>query len=326
MYFLNPLYLFFIPLILVPFLFKMISKNYYSWNELIPHDSSSSLLTLLIKLFNGLIILCLVFYFASPQSPQQVITKVGIGSQIGLVLDRSASMDDPFSGSETGAEDGIGETKSAAAARLIINFVQSRKNDMIGVITFSNSAMFVLPLTQNKDAVTGAVNATAGNALFQTNIGAGLSSVSELFAKVEDSGSRAVILLSDGAGRIDAPTQQKIRDWFDRFDIGLYWIVLRQPGGISIFDEDFKHIDDTQLPPQMELFDYFKTFRSPFQAYEAEDPESLEKAIKDINLKEKKQIFYDEVIPGKNYSLHMLLAAFFMTFLLFLLKLIELKK
>ena len=303
MYFLNPLYLLFIPLILVPFLFKMISKNYYSWNELIPYDSSSSLLTLLIKLFNGLIILCLVFYFASPQSPQQVITKVGIGSQIGLVLDRSASMDDPFSGSETGAEDG-----------------------MIGVITFSNSAMFVLPLTQNKDAVTGAVNATAGNALFQTNIGAGLSSVSELFAKVEDSGSRAVILLSDGAGRIDAPTQQKIRDWFDRFDIGLYWIVLRQPGGISIFDEDFKHIDDTQLPPQIELFDYFKTFRSPFQAYEAEDPESLEKAIKDINLKEKKQIFYDEVIPGKNYSLHMLLAAFFMTFLLFLLKLIELKK
>src|SRR5210317_1323693 len=239
MYFLNPLYLFFIPLILVPFLFKMISKNYYSWNELIPHDSSSSLLTLLIKLFNGLIILCLVFYFASPQSPQQVITKVGIGSQIGLVLDRSASMDDPFSGCETGAEDGIGETKSAAAG-LIINFVQSRKNDMIGVITFSNSAMFVLPLTQNKDAVTGAVNATAGNALFQTNIGAGLSSVSELFAKVEDSGSRAVILLSDGAGRIDAPTQQKIRDWFDRFDIGLYWIVLRQPGGISIFDENLK--------------------------------------------------------------------------------------
>ena len=197
---------------------------------------------------------------------------------------------------------------------------------MIGVITFSNSAMFVLPLTQNKSAITGAVNATAGNALFQTNIGAGLSSVSELFAKVEDSGSRAVILLSDGAGRIDAPTQQKIRDWFDRFDIGLYWIVLRQPGGISIFDENLKIRDETQPPPQIELFDYFKTFRSPFQAYEAEDPSSLEKAIKDINLKEKKQIFYEEVIPGTNYSLHLLIGAFLMTFVLFFLKLIELKK
>ena len=326
MFFLNPFFLILIPLIFVPFIFKVISKNFYSWNKLIPDDSSSLFLSILIKVFNSLIILFLILYFASPQMPQETVTKVGIGSQIGLVLDRSASMDDPFSGSTQLDNEGVGETKSAAAARLIINFVESRKNDMIGVITFSNSAMFVLPLTQNKSAITGAVNATAGNALFQTNIGAGLSSVSGLFAKVEDSGSRAVILLSDGAGRIDAPTQQKIRDWFDRFDIGLYWIVLRQPGGISIFDENLKIRDETQPPPQIELFEYFKTFRSPFQAYEAEDPASLEKAIKDINLKEKKQIFYEEVIPGSNYSLHFLIGAFLMTFVLFLLKLIELKK
>jgi len=326
MFFLNPLFLILIPLVFVPFIFKVISKNFYSWNTLIPDDSSSLFLSILIKAFNSLIILFLILYFASPQLPQEKVTKVGVGSQIGLVLDRSASMDDPFSGSTQFDDEGVGETKSAAAARLIINFVESRKNDMIGVITFSNSAMFVLPLTQNKSAITGAVNATAGNALFQTSIGAGLSSVSELFAKVEDSGSRAVILLSDGAGRIDAPTQQKIRDWFDRFDIGLYWIVLRQPGGISIFDENLKIRDETQPPPQIELFDYFKTFRSPFQAYEAEDPESLEKAIKDINLKEKKQIFYEEVIPGTNYSLHLLIGAFLMTFVLFFLKLIELKK
>ncbi len=106
----------------------------------------------------------------------------------------------------------------------------------------------------------------------------------------------------------------------------MYWIVLRQPGGISIFDENLKIRDETQPPPQIELFDYFKTFRSPFQAYEAEDPASLEKAIKDINLKEKKQIFYEEVIPGTNYSLHLLIGAFLMTFVLFFLKLIELKK
>ena len=113
---------------------------------------------------------------------------------------------------------------------------------MVGVITFSNSAMFILPLTQNKDAIKAAVNATAGNALFQTNIGAGLTSSAELFNGVADSGSRAIILVSDGAGRIDANTQQKIRDWFDRFQIGLYWIVLRQPDGISIFDENYVSI------------------------------------------------------------------------------------
>tara|TARA_B110000008_G_scaffold202661_1_gene201319 strand:- start:375 stop:974 length:600 start_codon:yes stop_codon:yes gene_type:complete len=196
---------------------------------------------------------------------------------------------------------------------------------MVGVITFSNSAMYVLPLTQNKDAIKAAVNATAGNALFQTNIGAGLTSSAELFTDVDDSGSRAVILLSDGAGRIDANTQQKIRDWFDQFQIGIYWIVLKQEGGISIFDENYVPRDEDQLPPQIELYEYFKTFRSPFNAYEAEDPKSLALAIKDINLKEKKPIKYNEIIPGTNHSTKLLITAFLMALLLFALKLIEVK-
>ena len=196
---------------------------------------------------------------------------------------------------------------------------------MVGVITFSNSAMFVLPLTQNKEAIKAAVNATAGNALFQTNIGAGLTSSAALFSEVADSGSRAIILLSDGAGRIDSDTQQKIRDWFDRFQIGLYWVVLRQPGGISIFDEDYVPKEDDPLPPAMELYEYFKTFRSPFQAFEAEDPKSLEKAISEINLKEKKPITYSEIIPGKNYSLTLLVTALVMSLILLVLKFLEVK-
>ena len=258
---------------------------------------------------------------SQPTSDQRMVEKIGEGAQIGLVLDRSASMDDPFSGSD----DKAGETKSGAASRLIINFFESRTDDMVGVITFSNSAMYVLPLTQNKEAIKAAVNATAGNALFQTNIGAGLTSSAALFSGIADTGSRAIILLSDGAGRIDAPTQQKIKDWFSRFQIGLYWIVLRQPGGISIFDENFVPRDEEQLPPQIELYEFFKTFRSPFKAYEAEDPKSLELAIQDINLKEKKPITYTERLPGKNYSFALLLTAMGLASLLLCLKILEVK-
>jgi mxaC protein len=185
--------------------------------------------------------------------------------------------------------------------------------------------MFVLPLTQNKEAIKAAVNATAGNSLFQTNIGAGLTTSAELFTNVEDSGSRAVILLSDGGGRIDEKTQQSIKDWFYQYQIGLYWIVIRQPGGISIFDENFVARDESQPPPQVELFDYFNTFKSPFQAYEAEDPKSLEKAIKDINLKEKKSITYKEQIPGKQYSTSSLIVALLLTLALLALKALEVK-
>ena len=321
MNFLNAWVLFFLPLIAVPFIFFQSSNNNYSWNEMIPSDPLSTIIGVLLKFLSSVIIALLVVLLAEPFSDQKVVERVGEEAQIGLVLDRSASMDDPFSG----GGDKAGETKSAAASRLIIDFFEARTNDMVGVITFSNSAMFVLPLTENKEAIKAAVTATAGNALFQTNIGAGLTSSAALFNEVADSGSRAVILLSDGAGRIDANTQQKIRDWFDRFDIGLYWIVLKQEGGISIFDEDYVPRDEDQLPPQIELYEYFSTFRSPFKAYEAEDPKSLETAIKDISLKEKKPIAYSERIPGKSYSLPFLLAALFLSLLLLLLKFIEVK-
>ena len=321
MNFTYPIFLFLIPLALLPLLLSNPNKNNYSWNEMLPIDSLSKIVGFLLKVLSSIIILLIVLVLSQPTSDQRMVEKIGEGAQIGLVLDRSASMDDPFSGSD----DKAGETKSGAASRLIINFFESRTDDMVGVITFSNSAMYVLPLTQNKEAIKAAVNATAGNALFQTNIGAGLTSSAALFSGIADTGSRAIILLSDGAGRIDAPTQQKIKDWFSRFQIGLYWIVLRQPGGISIFDENFVPRDEEQLPPQIELYEFFKTFRSPFKAYEAEDPKSLELAIQDINLKEKKPITYTERLPGKNYSFGLLLTAMGLASLLLCLKILEVK-
>jgi mxaC protein len=294
-----PWLLWFLPLALLPLVFQRAHSKAYSWLEMLPADPLSDLIGLILKVLAVLILTFIILGLSTPHSNQQYIEKIGVGAQIGLVLDRSASMDDPFSGSSDGK---VGETKSAAAARLITEFVLSRQNDMIGMITFSNSAMYVLPLTDNKTAVVAAVRATAGNALFQTNIGSGLTSSAGLFDKVPDSGSRAVILLSDGAGRIGADTQQKIRDWFDRMQISFYWIVLRQPDGLSIFNKDYKPQEGEPLPPEIELYEYFKTMKTPFHAYEAEDPKTLQLAIEDINRKEKKPIKYMEKIPGKDFS------------------------
>ncbi len=317
-----PWVLWFIPLAFIPLLFKEASLQYYSWNEMIPKDRLSRIIAMVLKFIATFILFAIIVGLSGPHSLQREIEKTGIGAQIALVLDRSASMDDPFAGND---QSKVGEMKSAAAARLITDFVNSRKNDMIGMASFSNSGMYVLPLTDNKNAIISAVRATAGNALFQTNIGSGLTTGAELFNKVPDSGSRAMILLSDGAGRIDAPTQEKIKDWLGRFKISLYWIVLRQPGGISIFNTSFKARDDEPLPPQIELNEFFKTLHSPFQAYEAEDPKTLQKAIEDINQKEKKPIKYLEKIPGQDYSTHCFVAATLMMIALLTLKLIEVR-
>ncbi|MEY3616948.1 MAG: von Willebrand factor type [Pseudomonadota bacterium] len=317
-----PWVLWFLPLAFIPLIFKETSLQYYSWNEMIPKDRLSRIISIILKFIATLILITIIVGLSGPHSQQREIEKTGIGAQIGLVLDRSASMDDPFAGND---QTKVGEIKSAAAARLIIEFVQSRANDMIGMVTFSNSAMYVLPLTDNKNAIISAVRATAGNALFQTNIGSGLTTGAELFNKVPDSGSRAVILLSDGGGRIDAATQEKIKDWFGRLKISLYWIVLRQPGGMSIFNTSFKPRDDDPLPPQIELNEFFKSLNSPFQAYEAEDPKTLQKAIEDINQKEKKPIKYFEKIPGQDYSTHCFVTAALLMIALLTLKLIEVR-
>jgi mxaC protein len=317
-----PWVLWFLPLAFIPLIFKETSLQYYSWNEMIPKDRLSSIIAIILKFIATLILITIIVGLSGPHSQQREIEKTGIGAQIGLVLDRSASMDDPFAGND---QSKVGEMKSAAAARLITDFVNSRKNDMMGMVSFSNSAMYVLPLTDNKNAIIAAVRATAGNALFQTNIGSGLTTGAELFNKVPDSGSRAVILLSDGAGRIDAATQEKIKDWFGRLKISLYWIVLRQPGGISIFNTSFKARDDEALPPQIELNEFFKSLNSPFQAYEAEDPKTLQKAIEDINQKEKKPIKYFEKIPGQDYSTHCFVTAALLMIALLTLKLVEVR-
>jgi len=319
----HPWVLWFLPLALLPILLERSNTKSYSWLAILPVDPLSQFIGLLLKVLAALALIATIVGLASPHSLEQQVERIGIGAQIGLVLDRSASMDDPFAG---GGDGNIGETKSVAAARLMTDFVTKRDNDMVGVITFSNSAMYVLPLTQNKNAVLSAIAATAGNSLFQTNIGGGLTSGVGLFEKVPDSGSRAIILISDGAGRVSDQVQQKLRDWLQRYNISLYWIVLRQPGGITIFDPKYAESSYAEaLPSEVVLYQYFQTLRTPFNAYEAADPKSLAAAIADINSKEKKPIKYLEKIPGNDFTRLCYLIAAFLVGLLLAVKYLEIK-
>ncbi|TSA57602.1 MAG: VWA domain-containing protein [Methylophilaceae bacterium] len=326
MAFSHPWLLWLLPMAVLPLLLQRAHAKHYSWVDMLPADPLSDLIGLLLKVLAVLTLVFIITGLAAPHTNEQKVQRIGVGAQIALVLDRSASMDDPFSGGTDAAGNNIvGETKSVAAARLITSFVKSRQQDMFGMITFSNSAMYVLPLSENKKAVIAAVQATGGNALFQTNIGSGLTSGAGLFEKIPDSGSRALILLSDGAGRLDANTQQKLKDWFDRLHISLYWIVLRQPGGLSIFDTTYVPPENSALPAEIELNEYFKTLKSPFKAYEAEDPKSLQMAMNDINEREKKPIKYFERIPGRDYSNACFIIAALMISLLLGVKYLEVK-
>lgn len=318
----HPWVLWLLPLALLPLLLERTHSRHYSSISMLPHDTLSQWISWLLKAFSVIGLAAIILGLAAPHSNEREIQKTGIGAQITLVLDRSASMDDLFSGDGNSQ---VGETKSAAASRLITEFINARQNDMFGMISFSNSAMYVLPLSENKQAMLHAVQATTGNTLFQTNIGAGLTSGIGLFDKVPNSGSRVIILLSDGAGNISDPIREKIRDWLAKFDISLYWIVLKKPGGISIFDTKYNGKDDSEIPIEIKLFNFFKSLNTPFKAYEADNSRVLAQAIDDINQKERKPIQYMEKIPGVDYAHWCYALAALMVALLLALKLLEVK-
>lgn len=318
MTFTQPWALLLLPLALVPLWLNRQEGRVYSWLALAPQDRLSDIASLLLRYLSVIIIACMVFAMSGLQGTVVQIERIGKGAQVVMVIDRSASMDDPFAGA--GVDGQIGETKSGAAKRLITKFVDARKDDMVGIVTFSNSAMHIIPLTQSREAIHAAITAAGGSGLLQTNIGAGITTGVTMFEKMQDSGSRVILLLSDGGGRISPKAKQKIADWIARQHVNLYWIVLRQPDGISIFNPKYQRATDLEEPAEIELHKFFQTLKTKYQAYEAENAKALQSAIEDINLRERKPIRYLEKIPGRDYSSFFISVAAALIALLLLIK------
>jgi mxaC protein len=311
---LNPWALLLLPLVFAPFIFKSHQGQIYSWRAIIPKDRVSEIANLIVKAITALILLSIVLALASPQGASKIEQKVGKGAQTVLVIDRSVSMDHPFAGQSTSGR--AAEIKSAAARRLITDFIDNRPDDMMGVVGFTNSALYGMKITTNRDAIHSAINAATGSALNQTNIGAGITEAVSLFDNIQN--SRAVILLSDGAGKLSPRVKHKISEYFLDKKLNLYWIVLREPDDISIFTKnEFK---EDAVPDSIALDQYFKSLKIKYKAFEADNPTALQSALQYINSKEKNPIKYSLNIPGHDYSKNLIVIALVLSLLILVIK------
>lgn len=302
---LNPWALLLFPVVLAPFWFKSHQGQMYSWLEIAPQDRFSDIANLVIKVTIAVMLASIVLALAAPQGSDKKIQKVGKGAQTVMVIDRSVSMDHPFSGDSSSGR--AAEIKSAAARRLITKFINSRPDDMMGVVAFTNSALYGIKITSNRDAIHSAIDAATSAAINQTNIGAGITEATALFDHIQSSGSRAIILLSDGAGKLSPRVKQKVKEELAKKRLNLYWIVLREPDGISIFTKN-EYAAGAE-PPSIELDHFFKSIKINYKAYEADNPTALQSAIQDIDSREKNLIQYSIAIPGHDYSRDLIILA-----------------
>lgn len=314
---LNPWALLLLPLALAPFWLKSRQGQTYSWLAMVPRDAFSDNADRAVRSVTALLLATLVLALAAPQGPDVQVQKIGKGAQTVVVIDRSVSMEHPFAGESTSGR--TAEVKAMAARRLITDFINARPDDMIGVVGFTNAALHGVKITSNREAIFAAIKAATSAGINQTNIGAGITQGVSSFEKIPSSGSRAIILLSDGAGKISPRLKEKIREQLVEKKLNLYWIVLREPDDISIFGNT-DHFDPTALPAVVELDQYFKSLKIKYRAYEADNPSALQSALRDIDAREKNTIQYTVTLPGHDYTRDLIVLALVLCGLLFIVK------
>lgn len=294
--FTHPGWLWLLPLVLLPMWRSPLTALDYSWNPLLPGDGWSRLFDYGLRLAGVLAFAGLIGGLAGTHLPEYSVERIGRGAHIVLLLDRSRSMDDSFAGR---APSGGEEAKSAAAVRLLQQFIASRPHDRIGVAAFSTSPLFVLPLTDNREAVAAAVRAAGRPGLAQTHVAKGLALALSYFIGTEAGGSRSVLLVSDGAALIDPQSEALLRREFTARGVRLYWIFLRTAGSPGLFETPDAADATPEARPERHLHLFFESLGVPYRAYEAETADALERAMADIDRLENLPLRYGEIHPRR---------------------------
>ncbi len=296
MSFAHPLWLILLPLSALPFIASISDKTAISNIKIFEQDGISKKITMLCRSLMSLIIVLLIVILANPWSKSTFITEIGKGAQLVFLIDRSVSMAKPF----IGDDDNKSEIKSLAARRILKDFISQSPSDMIGIVGFSNSALYASKITKNRSYTYAAIDAATGSSINQTNIGSGITSGLFMFSEIETTGSQALVLLSDGAGKISKRVKERIAEMLNEKKINLYWIIIKEPNDVSLFSGN-TYLEGRE-PTVIKLDKFFQSLNTEYKAYEAENPDALSSAIADIDQKEKKPIKIERDIPGKNYN------------------------
>lgn len=289
----QPLVLLLLALVPLPLLRQRAASGHPALRTL-PSDGGSKLIAGALPALGATGIAAIVIALGGPGFGGGSVVRQAIGANIVLLFDRSSSMDNGFADRRP---DGDEESKSAVAKRLVLDFLDRRPKDRIGVAAFSTTPMFVMPLSEDIEAVRGAVSAIDKPGLAYTDVGRGLILALGMFEENTDGASRALVLISDGAGVVGREVQDALRAAVKRNPVNLYWLYIRSEGSYGIHEVPERKSDDTpQARPERHLHIFLQSLGIPYMALEAQSPEAIEEAIAAIDRLESKPISYREAV------------------------------
>ncbi len=295
-------------LAIVPLLRQPARQRAFTWLGLLPEDRWSDAVGIALRVLHALAIALVVLALARPYRLDEPTQRIGRGAEIVILLDRSRSMDQPYTfKSEPGQLVNRlrgGEPKASVARRLLAQFAARRTEDRFALVGFSTQPIPILPLTRKPELIAAALAASDMRpALGDTDIGRGLLGAIRTFDNQPYRGSRVILLASDGGGHIDEDTQREIATRLKRARITLYWLYIRSFGAPSLTAETSQIVKDTSdVVPEQSLHRFFSTMGSPYRAFQADSATALQEAIDEVGRMENAPLEYAEIRPRREFE------------------------
>jgi len=244
-----------------------------------------------------------VLALAGPFRAQTQVPRVGRGAEILILMDRSRSMDDRMLPDDWRSIDPLslhqqvwsrGPVKSQVARDLLSRFVAQRSDDRFSLMFFSTNPLHVVPFTQHQAVVQAGIAAGGiGRGLGDTNLGRALLAAVEQFDKRPYTGSRIILLVSDGGAHLNDDVRERIATGLLRNRVGLYFAYLRSFNGHGLDEQE----PGSESVPEVALHRFFQTLQTPYRAYQAEVPEDFARAVADVGAQQNLPLEYLESVP-----------------------------
>jgi len=315
-----PLVLVLLPLALLPWWLHGRTRLAYSNVSLLPSDRVSDVVAVALRLFAIGSVIATTLGIAGLFRAEEAVERIGQGAQMVILLDSSGSMDRPFvSGNDHSSRVGKWGTytsKGQIARGLLAQYAAQRSQDMFALFVFSGNPIAVLPFTEKAAVIQAVINAgSIERGLASTNLGAGLIRSLEFFDGRPFTGSRIIMLVSDGAARLSIPIQDQIKVLLEKYRVTLYWVYLRDRHSPGLYSEVATDTAAAIAPEQL-VHKFFSELELPYRAFSAENPDALRQAIAEVNKLQNLPIRYTDIVPKRDLSHWCYAVALLLTILL----------